>query len=217
MIQRLFDIFRKKNQVVNYLDVRIEQAKYDFKNHFMVAFLGEKYSGKTIACTLINDALIQHYVKFTNNEWRATSTHGSIKIQQISNDLADGKFLPKTLFAEPTPITLELFSTLRGSRIEIILNDMANEKSRDIFIENYTDVDKRLEEIFDTAMIDGKDYGSLASVIFANMYIITIDCSKFSDKDKIKIEDATIGDSICRLYEIKIEWVMQLTVEFMIQ
>ena len=31
----------------------------------MVAFLGEKYSGKTIACALIKEALTRHYEKYT--------------------------------------------------------------------------------------------------------------------------------------------------------
>ena len=48
-----------------YLEAVIPKAKENFKNDFMVAFLGERFSGKTIACALIKDALTRHYAKYS--------------------------------------------------------------------------------------------------------------------------------------------------------
>jgi len=188
--------------VVN-LDTRIARAKKDFKNQFMVAFLGEKYSGKTVACALIKDALTRHYEKYSDGKWIGISTHGSKKMKQLMNDLTNGIFPAKTLLAEATPMTLEIISPSEGKKIEIVLRDMAGEKRQDIFEEDFSDIDKRLEEIFDTAIIDEKDYGLLTHVIFAKMYIIVIDSSKFTDEHKIRMEETAIKDSIRRLWEIK--------------
>ena len=71
---------------------------------------------------------------------------------------------------------------------------MAGEKRQDIFEEDFPDIDKRLEEIFDTAIIDEKDYGLLTHVIFAKMYIFVIDSSKFTDEHKIRIEETAIKE-----------------------
>ena len=169
----------------------------------MVAFLGEKYSGKTIACALIKEALTRYYEKYTKGKWIGISTHGSKKMREITSDLTNGKFPAKTLLSEATPMTLEIISPSEGKKIEIVLRDMAGEKRKNIFEEDYEDTDQRLEEIFDMAPIDGKDYGLLAHVIFAKIYIIVIDCSKFADEHDIRMEETDIKDSIRRLWEIK--------------
>ena len=188
---------------VNDLDTRIKNAKNDFGNQFMVAFLGEKYSGKTIACALIKDALTRHYKKHTDGKWLGISTEGSKKMKQITSDLTNGKFPAETLLAEATPMTLEIISPAEGKKIKIVLRDMAGEKRKEIFEEEYSDIDKRLKEIFDIAIIDEKNYGLLSHVIFAKMYIIVIDSSKFTDDHVIRMEETDIKESIRRLWEIK--------------
>lgn len=185
------------------LDSIIEHAKTDLANQFMVAFLGERYSGKTIACALIKDALTRHYEKYTKGEYIGISTDGSKKMNQLMDKLTNGQFPAKTLLSEATPMTMEIISPVHGNKIEIVLRDMAGEKRKDLLEEDFPNVDERLKVIFKTAIITGKDYGLLTHVVFAKMYIIMIDCSKFKDVHKIRMEESYVKDTIRRLFEIK--------------
>ncbi len=100
-------------------------------------------------------------------------------------------------------MTLELVSPSQNKKIEIVLRDMAGENRKDLFLDDFPNIDKRLEAILDTAPIDGTDYGLLTPVLFANMYLIVVNCSKFKDDYEIRKEESYIKETIRRLWEIK--------------
>lgn len=189
--------------MTKYLDATIPKAKKDFENDFMVAFLGEKYSGKTVACALIKDALTRHYEKYSNGEYVGISTKGSTRMNILLDKLTNEEFPAKTLLSEATPMTLEIVSTKEGNITEIILRDMAGEKRKDLLEHEFTSVEEGLETIFKTAIIEGKDYGLLTHVIFAKIYLVVIDCSKFDDDNKKRMEESYIKDTFRHLFYYK--------------
>ena len=189
--------------MTKYLDAIIPKEKKYLENDFMVAFLGEKYSGKTVACALIKDALTRHYEKYSNGEYIGISTEGSTRMNILMDKLTNEEFPAKTLLSEATPMTLEIVSTKEGNIIEIILRDMAGEKRKDLLEHEFTSVEEGLETIFKTAIIEGKDYGLLTHVIFAKIYIIVIDCLMFNDDHKKRMEESYVKDTIRNLFYYK--------------
>ena len=189
--------------MTKYLDATIPKAKKDFENDLMVAFLGEKYSGKTVACALIKDALTMHYEKYSNGEYIGISTDGSTRMNKLMDKLTNEEFPAKTLLSEATPMTLEIVSTKEGNIIEVILRDMAGEQRKDLLEREFPSVEEGLETIFKTAIIEGKDYGLLTHVIFAKIYLIVIDCSKFNDDNKRRMEESYVKETIRHLFSYK--------------
>jgi len=200
-----------KNTPGKNIQQTIDKAKEDFKDEFMVAFLGEKYSGKTVTCALIKDALVRHYEKYSNENYIGICTEGSIRMNNLLDNLSSGKFPPKTLPDEADPITLEIISREgSGNKIKIVLRDMAGEKRKDLLVNDFGNTDDRLQEIFSAAPIENKSYGLLTHVVFSKIYIIVIDSSKFNDDNKLRNEESYVKDTIRRLHEIK-ERVGELT------
>ena len=177
----------------------IEIGKNDFKDKVTVAFLGDRFSGKTVHCALIKDVLAKYLNRYTNGEYIGVATEGSDRMNKIIEKLYNGKFPAGTLPSDPKPTILDVFSRSGGSKMQIVLRDMAGEQ-RWKLLGQEMDVDERLEKIFEAAPIDGKRYGLLTHLIFAKIYIIVIDCSKIN---KWPSEQAYIKDTILHLFEIK--------------
>jgi len=178
------------------IGISLAKTKKEFQNQFMVAFLGEKHSGKTIACALLKDALTRHYEKYSKGEYFGISTHGSTRMNKLIDKLTNEIFPAKTLLSEATPMTLEIVSPNAGDTIEIILRDMAGEKRKDLLQAEFPNVDERLQAIFNTSKL-------LTHVLFAKIYLFVIDCSKFGDDNKLRMEDAYVKDTILHLFDIK--------------
>ena len=177
----------------------IDIGKEDFKDEIMIAFLGEKFSGKTVHCALIKDVLAKDLKDYTKGKYIGIGTDGSDRMNQIIDKLYAGVFPAKTLLTEATPMTLEIYSKSAGDKMKIVLRDMAGEKKEDL-LEKDMDVDERLEKIFKMAPIPGKPYGLLSHLVFAKIYIILIDCSKIDDWPS---KQAYIKDTIRHLFDIK--------------
>lgn len=181
------------------LQQKIDLAKDDFKDQVMVAFLGDKYSGKTVHCALIKDAAVKHLREHTNGKYRGISTDGSERMNKIIDKLYSGEFPAKTYLEEATPMTVEIFSKSAAETIKIVLRDMAGEKKEDL-LEREMPIDDRMEEIFKLAPIEGKPYGMMAHLVFAKIYVILIDCSKYPEWPN---KQAYVKDTIRHLFDIK--------------
>lgn len=181
------------------LQEKIDIAREDFKDQVMVAFLGDKYSGKTVHCALIKDAAVKRLNEHTNGKYRAVATDGSGRMNKIIDKIYAGEFPAKTYLEEATPMTVEIFSKSAAETIKIVLRDMAGEKKVDL-LEAEMPVDDRIEKIFKLDQIEGKPYGRMAHLVFAKIYIILIDCSKY---DKWPSNQAYVKDTIRHLFEIK--------------
>ena len=188
-----------KNTLPKTVQEIIDIGKQDFKDEIMVAFLGDKFSGKTVYCALIKDVLAKDLREHTNGKYIGVGTDGSDRMNKIIDKLYNGKFPAKTLLSEATPMTLEIFSKSGAEKMKIVLRDMAGEKKEDL-LEKDMDVDERLEKIFKMSPIPEKPYGLLSHLVFAKIYIILIDCSKI---DNWSSKQAYIKDTIRHLYDIK--------------
>lgn len=177
----------------------IDVGKEDFRDEIMVAFLGDKFSGKTVHCALIKDVLTKDLKKHTKGKYIGIGTDGSDRMNLIVDKLYAGEFPAKTLLSEATPMTLEVFSKSGGENMKIVLRDMAGEKKEDL-LEKDMDVDERLEKIFKMAPIPDKPYGLLSHLVFAKIYIILVDCSKIEEWPS---KQAYIKDTIRHLHDIK--------------
>ena len=178
----------------------IDKAKKDFEDQILVAFLGDKFSGKTVQCALIKDAVARYLRDATNGEYYGIGTDGSERMNLLIKKLHNGEFPAKTTPDEATPMTIEIHSkTGAGGVMKIVLRDMAGEQGEDL-LQKEMGVDDRLEKIFKVAPIDGKPYGLLTHLIFAKIYIILIDCSKY---DRWSYEQAYVKDTLRSIFEIK--------------
>ena len=125
----------------------IDIGKQDFHDEIMVAFLGDKFSGKTVHCALIKDVLAKDLKDHTKGKYIGIGTDGSDRMNKIVDKLYDGEYPAKTLLSEATPMTLEVFSKSGGEKMKIVLRDMAGEKKEDL-LEKDMDIDERIEKIF---------------------------------------------------------------------
>lgn len=178
----------------------IDVAKADFEKDMMVAFLGDMASGKTVNCALIKDTVTQYLEERTNGEYYGTATDGSDRMNQLIKKLYTGTFPVKTYVDQATPMTIDIHSKSgSGGVMKIILRDMAGEKGEDL-LQQEMDVNERLKKIFKMSPIEGKPYGLLTHLVFAKIYIILIDCSKYRDWP---FKQAYVKDTIRHLHDIK--------------
>ena len=181
---------------------RITVAKKDFKNETVVTFLGDSYSGKTVYYALLKNTIAKNLYDSTDGEYEGLAKYGSEKINYIIKDMYGGEFPEKTKLDAKTKVVMEITSPKLNTPIKITLQDMPGETYRD-FIEKEIvgkNVETRLKEIMQHKINKGDHYGPFTHLIFAKIYVIVIDCSKYA---KWPGMEGTLATAIENLYKYK--------------
>ena len=183
-------------------DSCITAAKKDFKNETVVTFLGNTYSGKTVYYALLKNTIAKNLHDSTNGEYEGLAKQGSEKINYIIRDMYECEFPEKTKLDAKTKVVMEITSPKLNTPIKITLQDMPGETYHD-FIEKEIEVggvESRLKEIM-LHRINNKDhYGPFTHLIFAKIYVIVMDCSKY---DKWSGIEGMLATTIENLYKYK--------------
>ncbi len=182
------------------LESIINAAREDFENKRLVAFIGERHSGKTVISALLKHALVNHFVKNEEN-WNAWVIQGSDRINEILDKLNHEEFPASTLPGDAKPITMEIFSGMgTGGGIEITLQDMAGESRDELLRNEFTNEENRLKEIMTANPIEGRRYGILSYLPFTSIYVIIVDCSKYKNWNQ---EQSYLAATMNNLLKIK--------------
>ena len=183
-------------------ETRISFAKKDFKNETVVTFLGDTYSGKTVYCALLKNTIAKHLYDSTGGEYEGLAKYGSEKINYIIKNIYEGEFPEKTKLDAKTKVVMEITSPKLNTPIKITLQDMPGETYYE-FIEKEIvdeDVENRLKDIMQHHIKKGEHYGPFTHLIFAKIYVIVMDCSKYDQWPGMEGELAT---TIENLYKYK--------------
>lgn len=179
----------------------LEAAKEQLKGKNIVAFLGESYCGKTVVSALLKFTISNYFVPSSKGEFEATVTKGNTVITNIIKKMHAGFFPPHTLPYHKSPLMIDIYTTHGfGGKVELILRDMSGEDYEEYLITEYDNSDDRLADLVTEGKTDSDTFGPLSHLIFAKMYVILIDCSKFSDW---KIEQANYANMISALKQLK--------------
>ena len=177
----------------------VDRAYDDFAGRFPVAFLGTRYAGKTVYCALLKDAAARRLKRHTNGKYIGVATAGAGRINKIIDGLYDGRFPEKTPEGEAVPLTVEISSTENGTDLALIFHDMAGEEYDDLLVEEMP-VEERIRQILGTPKAGDRQYGPMAHLIFAKIYVMLVDCS---DAKSWNSSQAYIKDAIKSIHEIK--------------
>ena len=160
------------------LSEQISEARQDFKGKTTVAFIGDSYCGKTILCALLKDTASKYLPKETNEKYYGFATNGRQRINEFIYEMYHQKFPDKTTLSVETDATIKITSDSQND-IELVFHDMPGEKYKE-YLENETKLEE-LDSVVKTIMDHGRDpnkkYGKMAHIIFAQIYVILIDCS----------------------------------------
>ena len=180
----------------------ITVAKKVFKNETVVTFIGDSYSGKTVYYALLKNTIAKNLHDSTNGEYEGLAKYGSEKINYIIRDMYEGEFPEKTKLDAKTKVVMEITSPKLNTPIKITLQDMPGEKYHDFIKKEIVgdNVENRLKEIMQYQMNKGDNYGPFTHLIFAKIYVIVMDCSKYA---KWSGMEGTLATAIENLYKYK--------------
>ena len=159
---------------------QISEAKQDFRGKTTVAFIGDSYCGKTILCALLKDTAAKYLRKETNEKYYGYVTNGRERINEFIHEMYNQKFPDKTTLSVETDATIKITSDSHND-IELVFHDMPGEKYKE-YLENETnpeELDSVVKAIMDHGRDPNKKYGKMAHIIFAQIYVILIDCSMY--------------------------------------
>ena len=161
-------------------DRLLQIARNEFHDKNIVSFLGDVKSGKTVVSALLKHSLFNHFIPKKSAQYQAVVSSGNTVMNNIlGNMIEKGQFPPSTRPIDNPEVIIEIHKKIgRGSgKIELMLRDTSGENYSDYLVEEYSNHDKRIEDILTINAID-KKIGPLSYLIFSKIYIILIDCSK---------------------------------------
>lgn len=152
------------------------------KDH--VAIVGFSGVGKTVLLTLLNHALDNHFHD-KYQDIRAHIAAGRPTLEKWETSMLDGQFPEKTQLSTREDMIIEMSrkgatSTTR----QIHLPDISGEDFNAMCIEEAPSEDKVMQ-VFEMAKTKGKQHGLLSYTVYANMYLILLDCSKIKDWERL--------------------------------
>ena len=145
-----------------------------------MAFLGPPNSGKTVIATLLHHAVYAHFSKKHESEYAFTTESGWEFLDATKNSILGGKFPSTTI---PNNDDEVVFSIKRkgplGRAIRLNVRDVSGEDYKSFLISGDLSADERTFGVLQQYKTRTMPYGPLSFIVFAKMYVITIDCSLY--------------------------------------
>lgn len=168
----------------------LPQASAEFSNKNYVAILGLSRVGKTVLVTLLSHALDNH---FFGNPGGITGhiTKGRQLVETWENGMSDGEFPLRTQPLARDDIVIEMSGRgATGATTEIKLPDISGETFSNLCLGEEVSGPERVLQVLEIAKPKGKTFGEMGYVIYADMYLILLDCSKMEEWEKLAIRHA---------------------------
>lgn len=172
------------------LNAALGSAAVDFENKNYVAVLGFPGVGKTVLVTLLGNALDKHF-QDKQSEIKGRITSGRDFIENWENGMLDGNFPTRTQVLARDEIVIEMSRPgSTGTATEIRFPDISGETFTNLCLGEEIPGPERVLKVLDMAKPKGKSHGDMGYVIYSNIYLILLDCSKMSEWEKLAIRHA---------------------------
>ncbi len=182
-------------------DQLINAAKEEFKDKFIVAFIGDTHYGKTVVSTLLYDSLFHYFLPKNPDKYNARVTKGFNTLYQSHKLMNDGTFPPANLPGPIPEIAIEISSREGlGGKIELFLRDMSGEDYQRLLRTEYADPVERLVSLLNEKSPNPNMPGPFSYLAFAKMYVFLVDCSII---DKWPSEDILYGQIIKSIWDLR--------------
>lgn len=190
----------------------LKAAIEEFENSKIIAFLGNSDSGKTVAATLLKDAFFSNFIPTHSEKFAGHLVSGYDILSTTEDSLFSGTFPDPTPEGSTYEIEFEIsnkeFSNLKTY---IKIRDINGEDYNELILGGDLPASTRIREILKRGKPDSQAFGPMSYLIFANVYVLLIDCELFQDWKKLDLRQAQAINSILQfkqaISEIEIETI----------
>lgn len=177
----------------------ISSAKSDIGNDPVIAFVGKTRYGKTVVSTLLYDALFQYFIPHNNGKFTAAVVRGFDTIYQTHKLMTEGKFPPGT-FGQRPEVLIEISNTdLAGGKVELLLRDLSGEDNHELLSTERNPASEQANAVL-SYRSGSSSYGPFAYLLFAKLYVIMVDCSKYNEW---RSEGTKFGQIVKTIFDMK--------------
>ena len=175
----------------------LKAAIDEYKNSKIIAFLGNSESGKTVAATLLKDAFFSNFIPKHSEKFAGHLVSGYDILSSTEDSLFSGTFPDPTPEGSTYEIEFEIsnkeFSNLKSN---IKIRDINGEDYNELILGPDISPATRIREILKRGKPDSYAFGPMSYLIFANVYVLLIDCELFPDWRKLDLRQAQAINSI---------------------
>ncbi len=168
----------------------LPKAAEAYQDRNYVSVLGLSGVGKTVLVTLLSNALDNYFLdKYT--DITANIASGKPFLEKCENSMLDGEFPSRTQFLTKDEIVIEMDRKgATGSPTKIRFPDISGEDFENLMLgEEKTGV-KRTLQVLDAVKAKGKTHGDMSYIIYADLYLILLDCNKLDEWEKMATKHA---------------------------
>lgn len=170
----------------------------------IVAFVGNTGSGKTVLGTMLKDAIYTHFIPKHKDEFSFNLIKGNDVLDEVEDYLFSQKiFPPETEPGTRSEMVFEVARTqLLGRKINIRIRDISGEDYKLAFYGDDVPQETRVNDVLTLKKEKTDSYGPFSFLIFAKLYVILIDCSKFREWKTIQTRQSQMLNSILAFKKI---------------
>ncbi len=178
------------------LDQILPQTGKELKGRNYVAILGLSGVGKTVLVTLLSNALDHHFLG-VHPDITANISSGKPFLEKCENSMLDGEFPPRTQPLKRDEIVIEMDRKgVTGTPTKIRFPDISGEDFESMMLGGEIEGADRVLKVFDMSKAKGKSHGDMSYVVYADMYLILLDCKKLEQWPKMARNHAMVLQTI---------------------
>lgn len=167
-----------------------------------VAVLGPSGTGKTVFITLLSHAMDNHFVD-EHPDLKVYPKDGLSFLETCENSMRNGEFPERTQQLSRNKIVYEMSGTgLTARKVEFKFPDISGEDYAHMCLGDEIRGKERVLKVFEMGKAKGSTYGPMSYAVYAKMYVILLDCSKFADWENLQTQ---YTQALTTIHDFKIE------------
>ncbi len=180
----------------------LNAAKESFEGSKIVALLGDSDSGKTVAATLLKDAIFSHFLPKHEDKFAANLVNGYDILSASEESMFSGTFPDPTTEGTTYEIEYEIENKdVLGSKTQIKIRDIDGEDYNELILGPDLEPMTRIREVLTRGKSANQAFGPMSYFIFSKMYILLIDCELYKKWKILDIRQAQAINSILQFKE----------------
>ena len=172
------------------INTLLPKASEELQDQNYVSILGLSGVGKTVLVTLLSNALDNYFLdRYT--DITANIASGKPFLEKCENSMLDGEFPSKTQILTKDEIVIEMDRKgATGSPTKIRFPDISGEDFENLMLGEEKTSAERIFQVLDAVKAKGKTHGDMSYIIYADLYLILLDCNKLDKWKKMATKHA---------------------------